>query len=161
MVATFMTRANSSWRDAVATSVPLLRGHCRDPWVVIGSTAAALAGADVTVADLDVLTSTADATRLVDAWYTWLDTSGRPEGGDRFRSHFARFRLADGMPVEVMGDLQLHGAEGWQAVKVNEVMQVECAGVAVPIPVIAEQIRMLENFARPKDLLRAHLLRAL
>lgn len=156
-----MTQTHSTWRDAVVACIPRLREHCRDPWVVIGSTAAALAGADVTIADLDVLTSTADAMRLRDVWSVWLDAAYRPEGGDRFRSRFARFRFADGMPVEVMGDLELHGAEGWKSVKVVEVMQVRCAGVSVPIPAIAEQIRMLENFARPKDLLRAHWLRAL
>ncbi|HTV84410.1 MAG TPA: hypothetical protein VME63_03345 [Dyella sp.] len=156
-----MTRTHSPWREAVAVNITLLRQHCRDPWVVIGSTAAALAGADVTVADLDVLTSTDDATRLIDMWNDWLDTAYCPEGDDRFRSRFARFRFADGMPLEVMGDLELHGFEGWQPVQVTEIVQVYCAGVSAPIPAIAEQIRMLENFARPKDLLRAQLLRAL
>lgn len=156
-----MMQTHSSWRGVVAASIPRLREHCRDPWVIIGSTAAALAGADVTVADLDVLTSTADARRLIDAWSIWLDRAYRPEGGDRFRSHFARFHFADGMPVEVMGGLELRSVEGWQPVKVDEITLVHCAGVSVPIPAIAEQIRILENFARSKDLLRAQLLRAL
>lgn len=156
-----MTHVHSSWRDSVAASIPPLQEHCRDPWVVIGSTAAALAGANVTVADLDVLMSAADAIRLMDAWSSWRDASYRPEGNDRFRSRFARFRFADGMPVEVMGGLEVYGTEGWQPVTVTEVVHVSCATVSVPIPVLSEQIRILESFARPKDVLRAQLLRAL
>jgi hypothetical protein len=161
MAATQMTHANLSWHDAIAASIPLLREHCRDPWVVIGSAAAALAGVDVTVADVDVLTSAADAQCLMDACASFLDTSYRPDAADRFRSRFARFHLSNGAPLEVMGDLEVYGAEGWQPVKVNEIVHVVCANVSVPIPIPSEQIRMLERFARPKDLLRAQLLRAL
>jgi hypothetical protein len=40
-------------------------------------------------------------------------------------------------------------------------VHVACADVQVPIPALSEQIRTLERFARPKDLLRTQLLRAL
>ncbi|GGA46738.1 hypothetical protein [Dyella nitratireducens] len=151
---------SSALHEVIAASVPLLQRHCCDPWVVIGSAACALAGACVDVADLDVLASTADAERLIALWPSRRDTTYAPAGADRFRSHFARF-LFPGMPVEVMGDLQLHGAHAWQAVQVNDVVHVQVADIAVPIPSRCEQIRILESFGRPKDRARAELLRAL
>ncbi|GLQ89357.1 hypothetical protein GCM10007898_29300 [Dyella flagellata] len=147
-------------REVIAASVPLLHAHCLDPWVVIGSAACALAGAPAEVADLDLLTSAADAQRLTALWPSRLDSSYTPAGADRFRSHFARFRFP-GMPLEVMGGLELNQAGGWRPVRVNEIVHVQVADIAVPIPSRAEQIRILESFDRPKDRARAELLRAL
>ena len=155
-----MMQPSPALRDVVAASVPSLQAHCHDPWVVIGSAACALAGASVDVADLDLLTSAADAERLITLWSAQLDTSYTPAGADRFRSRFARFRFP-GMPLEVMGGLELHDIDGWRAVCVNDVVHVRLADVTVPIPSCAEQIRILERFGRPKDLARAELLRAL
>ena len=151
-------------RDAleqvILDAVPQLRQLCRDPWQLIGSAAARLAGAAVSVADLDLLTSAADAARLADAWRDRREAGYAPAGAERFRSHFVRFRFA-GMPVEVMGALELDAGQGWTPVTVREVMLVRVAGLQVPVPSIAEQIRILESFGRPKDLHRAALLRAL
>ena len=151
-------------RDAldlvIAEAVPELQRHCRDPWQVIGSAAARLAGADVSVADLDLLTSAEDAARLIEAWQDRREAAYEPAGAERFRSRFARFRFA-GMPVEAMGALELHAGQGWEPVSVNQVVHVHVAGLDVPIPSVSEQIRILESFGRPKDLHRAALLRAL
>lgn len=155
-----MMQPSQALRDVVAASVPSLQAHCRDPWVVIGSAACALAGADVDVADLDLLTSAADAERLIALWPSQWDTSYTPAGTDRFRSRFARFQFS-GMPLEVMGDLELHDADGWRPVHVHDVVHVNVADIAIPIPSRAEQIRILESFGRSKDLARAELLRAL
>jgi hypothetical protein len=38
---------------------------------------------------------------------------------------------------------------------------VDVAGLAIPIPAITEQIRVLESFGRPKDRQRATLLKSL
>jgi hypothetical protein len=160
MVEPQMMQLNPALRDVMTATVPSLQAHCRDPWVVIGSAACALAGAAVDVADLDLLTSAADAERLIALWPSRLDTSYTPAGADRFRSRFARFQFP-GMPLEVMGGLELHDADGWRAVRVNDVVHVNIADIAVPIPSRAEQIRILESFGRPKDLARAELLRAL
>ena len=144
----------------IADVVPQLRRHCRDPWQVIGSAAARLAGADVSVADLDLLTSADDAARLAVAWRDRRENTYEPAGAERFRSHFARFRFA-AMPVEAMGALELDTGQGWEPVIVRETVFVSCAGHDVPIPSVPEQIRILESFGRPKDLHRAALLRAL
>lgn len=151
---------NPALREVLAASVPLLQMHCRDPWVVIGSAACALAGAEVNVADLDLLTSTDDAERLIALWPSRLDGAYVPAGADRFRSRFARF-LFPGMPLEVMGDLQRHDIDGWQPVQVHDTVHAMVADLAVPIPSPHEQIRILKSFGRPKDLARAELLRAL
>ncbi len=146
--------------QAIAEAVPELRRHCRHAWQLIGSAAAKLVGADVTVADLDVLTSAEDADRLAEAWFARRESSYEPAGAERFRSRFARFRFA-AMPVEVMGALELNAGQGWRPVTVGEVIAVRVAGMDVPVPSVTEQIRILESFGRPKDLHRAALLRAL
>lgn len=155
-----MTPISPSLRDVIEVCVPQLHQHCCDPWVIIGSAAAALAGADVTVADLDVMSSVDDAERLKTLWRSRLNTTYKPAGTALFRSHFARFDFP-AMPVEVMGGLELYDASAWQPVQVDEIVHIACAGVQVPIPALSEQIRILECFARPKDLLRTELLRAL
>jgi hypothetical protein len=155
-----MSPSRQALHETIAAVMPSLYRHCRDTWVVIGSAAAVLAGAKVEVADLDLLTSVEDADRLIDAWHAKRDPLYAPAASERFRSRFARFHFP-GMPVEVMGGLELNGAYGWQPVQVNGIVQVACAGVSVPIPTRIEQIRVLESFGRPKDLQRAQYLRAL
>ncbi len=147
-------------REALVAAVPDLHRHCRDPWTLIGSGAAWLAGAEVTVADLDVLTSVRDAETLVDHWRARRDEAHVPSGEERFRSCFARF-LFPGVPVEVMGGLELRGEYGWEPVRIDGIVTLEVAGLAVPIPTVAEQIRVLESFGRPKDRQRATLLQAI
>jgi len=155
-----MTQLSPALCEVIAASVPQLHAHCRDEWAVIGSAAAALAGAEVQAADLDLLTSVADAQRLIALWPSRLDTSYTPAGAEHFRSCFARFQFP-GMPLEVMGGLELNGPDGWQAVRVNHVVHVSVAGIDVPIPARDEQIRIFESFGRAKDFTRAELLRAL
>lgn len=138
--------------------------HCRDAWTLIGSVAAYLAGAAVTVADLDVLTSVRDAETMAERWKVHRDVDYVPADDSRFRSRFrsrfARFHFGE-LPVEVMGGLELSGANGWVPVQIGASIHVAIAGLSVPIPSIAEQIRVLESFARPKDLRRAELLKTL
>jgi hypothetical protein len=155
-----MIQLSAALREVIADSVPQLHAHCRDSWAVIGSAAAAMAGADVQVADLDLLTSVADAQRLIALWPSRLDRAYTPAAAERFRSCFGRFQFP-GMPLEVMGGLELHGEQGWQVVRVHDIVHVNVAGIDVPIPARDEQIHILECFGRPKDLARAKLLRAL
>ena len=145
---------------ALVATVPDLHRHCRDPWTVIGSVAAYLAGAAVTVADLDVLTSVRDAQTMAWHWQAHRDVDYMPADGPRFRSHLTRFHFGE-LPVEVVGGLELSGAHGWVPVRIGASTRVDIAGLSVPIPTIAEQIRVLESFARPKDFKRVELLKAL
>lgn len=145
-------------REVLIAVVPDLHRHCRDPWTLIGSAAARLVGAEVAVADLDVLTSVRDAEAMIEHWRTWRDETHVPAGAERFRSRFARF-LFPGLPVEVMGGLELFGERGWEPVQVNEIVTLDVGGLAIPIPTLAQQIRVLESFGRPNDRQRALLLK--
>ena len=145
---------------ALAELVPELHVHCAEPWCLIGSAAARLLGAEVDVADIDVLVSRADAETLATLWADRRDAAHAPADDDRFRSHFARFRFP-GMPVEVMGGLELDRGEGWQAVSPGRLVLAGVQGMAVPVPALDEQIRILESFGRDKDRDRAAALRRL
>jgi hypothetical protein len=145
---------------ALAELVPELHVHCAEPWCLIGSAAARLLGAEVGVADVDVLVSGADADALAARWGDRRDAAHAPADAERFRSHFARYRFP-GLPVEVMGDLELNRGEGWQPVSPGRLMLVGVQGMAVPVPVLDDQLRLLESFGRDKDRERAAALRRL
>lgn len=150
---------DASLRQALDVCVPELHRLCADSWVVIGSAAAWLAGAPVTIADIDVLTSARDAQVLADRWRQRRMPTAPATDDDRFRSHFARFAFP-GLEVEVMGDLEVRDERGWRRAEINEVRIARIAGHDVPIPSVPEQIRLLRQFGRGKDLERAALLAA-
>ncbi len=145
---------------ALTELVPVLHVHCADRWCLIGSAGALMLGADVGVADVDVLVSRSDAEALMVLWADRRDLAHAPADGDRFRSHFARFRFP-GLPVELMGDLEVDAGDGWQPVSPGKLVLVGLAGLAVPVPSLDEQIRIFESFGRAKDRLRADTLRRL
>lgn len=145
---------------ALTELVPSLHVHCADPWCLIGSAGALMLGADVGVADVDVLVSRADAEALMALWADRRDTGHVPADGDRFRSHYARFRFP-GLPVEVMGELEFDAGDGWQPVSPGKLVLVGLEGLAVPVPSLDEQIRIFESFGRAKDRVRADALRRL
>ncbi|HEY8585725.1 MAG TPA: hypothetical protein VIL60_03240 [Rhodanobacter sp.] len=144
----------------LAEIVPDLHVHCASPWCLIGSTAALLLGAQVSAADVDVLTSRADADALMAHWAEWRVPVSVAAGSEIFRSHFARFAFP-GTPVELMGALEMHAAGRWQAVTPGRLVLAGLNGLAVPVPCLDDQIRLFESFGREKDLRRAAVLRAL
>lgn len=155
-----MSHLSPALYATLAEIVPDLHVHCVDPWCLIGSAAALLLGADVSVADVDVLTSRADAQTLMTAWAARRESAPSLVDGEKFRSHFARFRFP-GAPVEVMGALELHVDGRWQAVVPGKLVLAGMNGLAVPVPCIDDQIRLLESFGRDKDLRRVSALHAL
>lgn len=115
-------------------------------YCVIGSAALMLAGIPLaTCDDLDILTTRDGAEALSQRWAPALDATAHPHGHGLFRSHFRRFRFAQGV-VEVMGDLEIRQPD-WQPVTVAETMVMH----GVRIPTLAEQQRLLALFGRPKD----------
>ena len=144
----------------LAEIVPELHVHCSAPWCLIGSAAALLLGAEVSVADVDVLTSRADADTLMTLWAERREPVSALADGQLFRSHFARFRFP-GAAVEVMGALELNTEDGWQAVYPGRLVLAGLNGLAVPVPCVDDQVRLFESFGREKDLRRAALLRQL
>ncbi|MGN6704912.1 MAG: hypothetical protein ACTHJO_02545 [Rhodanobacter sp.] len=155
-----MSHLSPALYATLADVVPDLHVHCLDPWCLIGSAAALVLGAEVSVADVDVLTSRADADTLMQVWAPQREPAFAPPDGDRFRSHFARFRFP-GAPVEVMGALELHADDGWQPVRPGKLVLAGVNGLAVPVPSVEDQIRLCESFGRPKDRQRAALLKQL
>jgi hypothetical protein len=146
-----MSHLSPALYTTLAEVVPDLYVHCADPWCLIGSTAALLLGAQVSAADVDVLTSRADAEALMALWASQREPAFTPPDGDRFRSHFARFRFP-GAPVEIMGALELFADGRWQTVWPDKLVLVGVRGLAVPIPSIESQVRLCERFGRQKDL---------
>lgn len=136
-------------------ALPQMARTFRDPWWIIGSAAMVLAGIPgIVPQDIDVLCGRQDALRLREAWKEHVDTTYRPTDGTRFRSTFARFAHLP-MPVEVMGGLELMTETGWQPVRVQDDMHIDIAGIAVRLPTLEEQRRILLAFGRGKDLDKA------
>lgn len=131
-----------------------------EPWTIIGSGALMMVGLPVEdCPDLDILTTSAGAARLEATWAGWRQADYAPDPAAAFRSRFSRYQAPEGA-VEVMGDLQLRTAGGWAPVTVQATEMRRFAGVELPLPTAAEQLRILRQFGRPKDLAKAQALEA-
>jgi hypothetical protein len=146
------------WRPRLAGSlsrIGAVSGGFDDDWWIIGSAAAALAGADVAlVRDVDLLLSERDARRLQDLW------AGEPRLGaapdSQFRSAvFARYAGAP-LPIEAFGGFEMKVRGFWRTVTP---LTREARG-AVFTPSVAEQIALLEAMGRDKDRARIAALKA-
>ena len=136
--------------DAVAEAAALLQ----DPWWIIGSTAAFLIGHDEQPADVDLLTSEADAHRLLRHW--GLEPAP-PSPSPLFHSAVFAVATMVPLPIEVMGELRVRG----QPLVPRTRLAVPWRDRLLHVPAIGEQIAILERFGRDKDLRRAERLRAL
>lgn len=131
-----------------------------EPWAVIGSGALMIVGLPVTdCPDLDIVTTAAGAAALEAAWRDWRQGDYAPDPAAGFRSRFSRYLAPEGA-IEVMGDLQLRTAKGWRPVVVGATERRRFGGLDVPLPTPAEQLRILREFGRPKDLAKAERLEA-
>jgi hypothetical protein len=131
----------------------------KDDWWLIGSAAMALHGArPITVADVDLLASPADAIRLAKLWGI---TPPSPAPDPRFRSEVYFQWPEPPVPVDVMGGFEVKAAEGWRPLRPRTRVAVPSGGYVFHTPSLAEQIEILQLFGRPKDLMRAALLRGL
>lgn len=127
-----------------------------DQWWIIGSAAAALAGADVgAIGDVDLLLSSADGAALAARW-----TDRRlpdPPASAQFRSgFFARFR-SPGLPIEAMGDFEIEIAGHWR--RVAPATRVPAGRVFIPS--VGEQMTIFAAMDRLKDAARVAALRKL
>ncbi len=125
------------------------------PWWIIGSAAVALHGADVTVADVDVLLGEDDARVILPAWGMAAEAG---EGTALFRS--AVFGRWDAPPltVEFMAGFRFRASGGWSAVAPVTRERVVVDDRPVFVPAKAELVAFLHGFGRDKDLERAALL---
>jgi hypothetical protein len=123
---------------------------------VISSAAAALHGADAEkVRDVDLLMSTADASRLLDRL-----SLPRARGADHplFRSDVFGVWRGPPLPVEIMGGFRLASAGGWEPVVPETREAIRCVGYTLYVPSAPELARLFRRFGRSKDLGRAEAL---
>jgi hypothetical protein len=126
-----------------------------DPWWIIGSTAVALHGADpVSIDDIDVVLSVADAGRVLPTIGVAL-TPGSSDG--QFRSAIYNRWAVPAHPAEFMAGFELYEEGAWSPVTFTTREQVR-PGIFVPSN--DELHALLLRFGRPKDLRRAASLRS-
>jgi hypothetical protein len=147
------------WRPLLASTFRVIEEAApdfADEWWIIGSAAAALAGADVgEVRDVDLLLSERDAEALLARWREAPKLAVEP--GGVFRSAvFARFGHA-GLPIEMMGGFELRVRGAWRLIWP---LTRESFG-AFYAPSVSEQIALLQTMGREKDRSRIAALRAL
>lgn len=127
-----------------------------DPWWVISSAAVALHGARVDdVRDVDLLMSGRDARAAL------VRVGVEPHAGratDQFRSAVFGTWQVPPLPVEIFGDFDFAGPDGWTRVAPATREPVAIGGQILFVPSAAELKQMLIGFGRPKDLARARLL---
>lgn len=140
----------------IAAAAAMLEHTC-DPWWIIASAAAAIHGAHpITVADVDILLSLADARRLFPRLGIVPAT---PPAHPRFQSDlFGRWTAAP-LVVEFMAGFRLRSRNGsWRAVQPKTRVPVRVDHSVVFVPTLPELRDMFERFGRPKDLARIDLL---
>jgi len=88
--------------------------RAQQPWALMGSTASVLQGIDDYVPpDIDLVT-TAEGAYIMEACVVSCGTPVRPvsfSASPRYSSHFGIFEV-EGVKVEIMGDLIIHGDDG-------------------------------------------------
>jgi hypothetical protein len=126
----------------------------REPWWIIGSAAAFLVGLENEVADVDLLTSPADAHDLLGAWGVEAAT---PSPSPLFASAvFGRASVAP-LPIEVMAGTRVRG----ELLSPRTRIAVPWRERLLHVPDAREQIAILRLFGREKDLQRAERLEAI
>ncbi len=146
------------WRPRLADTLDAIAAAAadfQDEWWIIGSAAAALAGAEIVdVRDVDLLLSEDDARNLAARWSKHIEAA--PPPSDRFRSAaFARFGHAP-LAIEAFGGFEMYVRGSWREIR----PLTRLARGAVFTPSVAEQISLLEAMDRDKDRIRIAALRA-
>jgi hypothetical protein len=131
--------------------------RCSDPWVLTGSAAAWLIGADIAVEQIDVFASPRDAHTLMAQWCEHRMPAEPGEGDDLLRSVHCRFAFQP-LAVCVSGGVDAWDGHAWQPVRVRESASLALFGVSLFVPPRHEQIRLLRQFGRGNDKLLIHAL---
>ncbi len=118
----------------------------QDDWILIGSAAAKIAGADVGhINDIDLLLSERDIHALKNHWRGKRVLPAAPS--DQFRSRlFYRFEAP--LPIEAMAEFEIkHPTGEWMRIEPKSRKQYG----ALFAPAVSEQIDILKLMDRPKD----------
>ena len=141
--------------QATLAAVAAMAAAAHDPWWVIGSAAVALHGAEVQVADVDLLTGARDAQRIL---ATAGVTAAQGRRSKRFHSQvFGRIR---GLPLdlEIMAGFSVCADGTWHPIVPVTREPVASGGATLYVPGKAELQSLLRLIGRPRDLVRASLL---
>jgi hypothetical protein len=119
-------------------------------WALTGSAGLALRGIDVAVRDVDVRTDREGAHAIARAFAEAVERPVTFASSETIRSHFGSLRI-EGVPVEIMGDMQQRLEDGawedpgeWQ----RHVERVEVDGLAVPVLGLAYERDMYARLGR-------------
>jgi hypothetical protein len=126
----------------------------RDSWWIIASAAAALHGADIDVADVDLLVSLRDGEALL----ARLGPTHAPTPSDRFRSDLFGCWTGAPLPVDIMAGFHVLDAGGRREIRPATRIAVPLGSATLYTPSIPELIEHCHLFGRPKDLARAAIL---
>ena len=107
-------------------------------FVVSGGAALALHGIPRAVRDLDILTDVAGAYRVQELLAEHTTQPMRYQESVNYRSHFGRYEI-DGVPVDVMADLEWREDERWLPITAETEMMVTVEGVSVRVPWAEEE----------------------
>ena len=116
-------------------------------WGLTGSTSFAIQGMDFEPHDIDIQTDEPTAYILGDLLKDYVVQPVSYRGNERIRSHFGKF-LAEGMEIEVRGDIQKKSGEEWEnSIPLRSVLDfVDWKGYKLPVlrlPYEAEAYRKL------------------
>lgn len=140
-------------------SVAAIMETAREPWWIIASAAAALHGAKpITVADVDVLLSVEDISRILPM--LGIEPYQGPPN-PLFRSEVLAKWPATPVPVDLMAGFEHRVGDAWHVVQPATRQAVTVGAAIVYVPERDELRRIIAGFGRPKDLERARLLAAL
>lgn len=137
-------------------SVAAIMATAREPWWIIASAAAALHGANpITVADVDVLLSVEDISRILPQ----LGIEPYPAPPNPiFRSRVLAKWPGPPVPVDLMAGFEHRVGDTWHPVQPATRQAISIGAATVYVPERDELRRIIEGFGRPKDLERARLL---
>lgn len=137
-------------------SVAAFMAAARDPWWIIASAAAALHGAKpITVADVDVLLSVKDISRILPA--LGIEPYRGPPN-PLFRSQVLAKWQKPPVPVDLMAGFEHRVGDAWHPVRPATRQAITVGRATVYVPERNELRRIIAGFSRPKDLERARLL---
>jgi hypothetical protein len=140
----------------------LLAWHMRsdaDPWWIIGSAALVISGIEgVTPCDIDVISTKRTLDRLLNSAGS---VQALPKPDERFRSDpFGRIVGEGALDIEVQGDLEVCVDGNWQRLEIVTRQAIHVGNVRVFLPSLTEQSTISALFGRPKDLVKAALIKA-
>jgi len=121
-------------------------------WVITGSLGFALQGVEVQANDIDLQTDQEGAYQIEALLIEYVTRPVIFSAAERIRSHFGAL-VIDGMPVEIMGDIEKRGPDGrWDGpVDLQKHRRfVELAGMHLPVLSLAYEYQAYLKMGRVK-----------